>query len=115
MKTTGLPLFDLPDHLQPPLSRHGDPETSQRGAFEIRQSGKLSTQASAVLAAVKRWPGHTSAELADLMHCDRYVASRRCPTLANEGRVRRGPKKRCSMTGMMSFTWWPTAGGGGAK
>ncbi|MDY0355867.1 MAG: helix-turn-helix domain-containing protein [Sedimentisphaerales bacterium] len=108
---TGLPLFDWPTHLQPPLARDTDPVTSQEGAFETRRSGRLASQAQAVLAAVTRWPGCTSAELAQRMGADRYVASRRCPALANEGRVRRGAKKKCPVTGMASFTWWPTSGG----
>jgi len=110
-KATGLPLFDLPMGWQPPLARQRDRETSQEGAYAAVTSGKLARQAEAVAQAVHRWPGRTTAELADLMQCDRYCPSRRCPSLAEAGRIRRGTKRRCTITNMSCFTWWPAPGG----
>ncbi len=111
MKTTGLPLFDLPIGWQPPVARQRDPDTSQKGAYHAVASGKLARQAEVVLRAIHRWPGRTSGELADLMQCDRYTPSRRCPSLADAGKVYRGAKRLCKITGKACITWWPTAGG----
>jgi len=114
MKPTGLPLFDYPYAMQPKLARRGDPDTSQIGALETRVSGQMAKQAQEVLRAIRHWPGSTSAELAHRMKADRYVPSRRCPSLCQEGLVRRGEHKRkCRITGRECYVWFPVHAGQG--
>jgi hypothetical protein len=87
-----------------PRSRRSDPETSHEAADEVRRSGELGRQQLAVLAAVKRWPGLTSLELAARMQVSRYVTARRLPELSPW--VRKGPEFRV-VNGRRHVTWWP--------
>lgn len=50
-----------------PRARRNDPETSHRAAARIKASGALGRQQALVLDYVRRFPGHTSAELARRM------------------------------------------------
>jgi hypothetical protein len=51
-----------------PRSRRTDPETSHEAAGAIKANGRLASHQGIVLAAVRAFPGLTSAELA--MHCE---------------------------------------------
>lgn len=97
---THLPLFAM--------SRRTDPATSAAAAADLHDSGALGRQRAMVLGAVRRWPGSTSAELADRLACDRYCPSRRLPDLERAGLVRRGPARRCSITNRSCITWIAT-------
>lgn len=98
-----------------PRSRATDPDTSHYAAEKVRQTGELGRQQLAVLEAVKRWPGRTSAELGKLIaenaHEDatrwRYTVARRLPELAPV-HVRRMKPRACEATGNPATTWWPT-------
>ena len=83
----------------------------------MKQSGALSHQQQLVLDYVRRYPGHTSAELARLMAKARdddyrlwmnyrHMVARRtselCPLY-----VRRGEARDCEVTGNAAATWWP--------
>lgn len=97
-----------------PRSRASDPETSHQAADKVRRTGELGRQQLAVLEAVKRWPGRTSAELGKLVAEDRqedatrwrYTIARRLPELAPV-HVRRMKPRACEVTGNPAMTWFP--------
>lgn len=74
-------------------ARATDLSTSHEAARYVVQSGLQGNQQAAAASAVKRHPGLTSLEL------------------AGTGRVWRGPKKPCSVSGRSACTWWPVAPG----
>jgi hypothetical protein len=101
-------------HPRNAISRRGGSVTSFEAEETITRNGTRDTQAQRVLQAVRRWPGRTSAELAELISCypyDRYVVARRLPELEFLGLVKKGPSKKCSITGHRSLTWHPTSPG----
>jgi len=101
----------LPLFMRPIPARKTDPFTSQIGAGEAILSGRISKQERAVLAALKQFPGSTSGELAQAMRADRYLPSRRLPSLEGQGYVRRGIlKRRCAVTNMLCIVWFPEKG-----
>lgn len=67
-----------------PVARRDDPATSKMSARKVTRSGERKRQADAVLAAVRRWPDRTSAELAALMGVSRHLPARRLSELADE-------------------------------
>lgn len=100
--------LELSPRPRSPIARRHDPETSKQAAEAVTASGKRDQQAANVLAAVREFPGRTSAEMAHDDVFDRYVAARRLPELERLGLVRRGAPRACSTTGKSATTWWPT-------
>ena len=89
-------------------ARRKDPQTSHEAATKLNRAGKTKAQAEAVLAAVKRFPGHTSSELAGRVGLDRYQVARRLPELRKAGLVSNGQQSRpCEVTGFSAMTWYP--------
>lgn len=97
-----------------PRSSRADPLTSHKAADRVKDSGALAKQQRLVLKAVKRWPGRTSAELAEKMAaCDRKhwpelraAVARRLPELALR-HVKRGKERKCAVSRQVCITWWP--------
>jgi hypothetical protein len=97
-----------------PRARESDPLSSHLAAREVKESGRLGKQQAEVLAAVKRWPGLTSAELASRMAQERgcawfslrHMVARRLPDLEPIFIVK-GKMRRCSMTTHSAVEWWP--------
>lgn len=87
------------------LARSSDPVSSHDAAAEVVESGRHETQCAAVLAAVTRWPGLTSRELAARMGIDRYTVARRLPTLRDRGQVVQRGTRRCSVGRRSAVTW----------
>lgn len=92
-----------------PRARRSDPVTSHEAADAIKASGALGEQQQIVLAAVQRWPGLTSLELAARMQRDRWMVARRLPELSPV-HVRKGEEFR-TVNGRRHCTWWPVAKG----
>lgn len=88
-----------------PAARNSDPVTSHLAAEEITASGVRFSQQRQVAHAVRRHPGHTSQELAELTGLDRYMLARRLPECETAGRVRKGPMRNCSITGRKAHVW----------
>lgn len=92
-----------------PRASRTDPVTSHEAARAIAASGELGRQQREVLAAVKRWPGLTSLELAERMGVDRALTGRRLPELAAEDSgpplVKRGEPRK--VAGRRHVTWFP--------
>lgn len=109
----GVPMFDAlfgnspadPD-VRTPAARSTDPGTSHAAAEAVTKSGVRAHQQRQVLAALREWPGRTSAELASNAGMDRYAVARRlpelCPTFAF-----RGGSRACAVSGRPAVTWWP--------
>ncbi len=97
-------------------SRNTDPDSSHEAADDIRKTGVCAAQCEAVYQAVVKWPGRTSAELAQLMGVSRYLPARRLPELELDGRVRRGAVRACTVSktatgkGRAAVTWWAGEG-----
>lgn len=92
-----------------PRARRTDPVTSHEAAEAIKASGELGRQQQEVLAALRRWPGLTSLELAARMQRDRWTVARRLPELtpiyARRGEVERGEFR--IVNGRRHVCWWP--------
>ena len=85
-----------------PNARHTDPLSSQLAGEAIEASGQASVQRQIALSAVKRHPGHTSRELAELCPLDRYQLARRLPEIAA---LKKGDLRHCTVGGILSVTW----------
>ncbi len=104
------PETDLPLFLQtrPALTRTKDPSSSHRGSLWVQGGGRLGRQEALVLKAVRENPGLTARELARAIDCgDVNIPARRLASLAERGLVKRGPERRCRVTGMTAQTWFP--------
>ena len=95
-------LFDNPPTIR--RYRLSDPDTSKEAALAI--AGVAKTQMDEVVELVRKYPGLTSAELAERGGIDRYVCGRRLPESRTLELVRNGPAKVCSITGKRALTWW---------
>ena len=60
-----------------------------------------------VADTVRRNPGYTSAELANMTGIDRYELARRLPEARTASQVMNGPHRPCSITGRTVQTWFP--------
>lgn len=89
-----------------PLSRHTDPLPSYAAADKVKRTGLGGRQRLQVYHGLRVHQGATSAELAQALGCDRYVPSRRLPELERAGWVCRGRRRRCSVSGIVSETWF---------
>jgi hypothetical protein len=100
-------------------ARRKDGAGSHDAAAKIERSGRALSDAQRVLAAVRRWPGSTSMELAKNAHIDRYICGKRLPELASEAvhLVRKVAfstdaeptlnTTRCAISNVRAFRWWP--------
>lgn len=70
-----------------PRARISDARSSHEAAAEMERTGRAKAQAERVLAAVRRYPGSTSAELAKSAHIERYAVGRRLSELVKQGAV----------------------------
>jgi DNA-binding MarR family transcriptional regulator len=95
-----------------PLSAKGDPATSYVAAEKMQRTGRLAGQRKAVLDALNRHSGSTSAELAEIMAIDRHITARRLPDLEQMGLIRKGPARYCAATRSQCVTWHVIPGGG---
>ena len=77
------------------LARNSDPETSLIAARDMELTA---------LNLVLNNPGWTSAELEKRHGFERGQIGKRLSTLVNNGRVIRGDKRRCEITGKLAFT-----------
>ena len=98
-----------------PIARRTDPETSHLAAAEITGTGKRNKQALQVLELVRKNPGCTSLELASARvqvdsktgpYVDRYQIARRMADLVAQGKVAKGPTRRCKLGNRPAPTWW---------
>jgi hypothetical protein len=88
-----------------PLAHRADPPTSFAAGDRFKKSGRLRGQMLLVLLALRKWPGKTSAELAQLAGLERHAVARRLPNLAERGLAERGPERLCSVCRCLCVTW----------
>lgn len=96
------------DAVRFPRARVSDPTGSHEAAARMERTGKAKAQAEQVLAAFRRFPMATSAELAKLANLDRVMVARRCPELAKVGLLTRyegKDAKPCDVTGIRCVRW----------
>lgn len=108
MKTDQLTLFDHSDLLTA-RARKSDPVTSHEAARNHEASGRADSDRRIILAAVKKFPGHTACELFDLMDQEvkRHNVSRRLSEMRTAGLVRNGEARICTEAGTRQMTWEP--------
>ena len=92
-------------------ARRTDPSTSHDAALDVEVNGHADTHRDLCLAAVRRRPGQTGAEIAVAACLERHEASRRLPELRGVGLVRNGDSRVCVVCGTRQMTWWPTTEG----
>lgn len=88
-------------------ARNTDPHESHIAAEHMNRLGITAHQSRQVLAAVRQWPGSTSAELAQRMGAERVMPARRLSELAEDGHVVKGRSRTCSVNGSTAATWYP--------
>lgn len=93
------------------LARATDADGSHEAAALLVRSGRHAAQKDRTEAAVKRYPGMTSMQLARVTGLDRHMVARRLPDLMKEGRAFRGGKTVCPISNITVCTWWPVAQG----
>mgnify|MGYP003668684449 CR=1 FL=1 len=86
------------------LARNSDPETSLIAARELAATGQLGKMELTALNLVLMSPGSTSAELEKRNGYERGQIGKRLSTLVNSGRIIRGDKRKCNITGKLAFT-----------
>lgn len=91
--------------IQTPASRATDPETSYLAERHVNASGLRSHQQRQAAAAVRCYPGRTSAELAAITGLCRWMLGRRLSEAETAGAVRRGDKRQCSVSHLMAIVW----------
>ena len=94
-------------HVATPAARATDPNASHDAAEHMTATGRRAYQQTVSAAAVLRHPGLTSNELSKRAKLDRYMLARRLPECETGGAVKRGPERRCSVSGRLACTWWP--------
>lgn len=93
--------------VQTPAFRATDPETSELAAIEITASGERKRQQDATAEAVRKHPGKTSHELAQVTGLNRYALARRLPECVTGKEVVKGAARTCAVSGRKAVTWWP--------
>lgn len=97
--------------IQTPAARANDPDTSHLAETHINRSGLRGRQQRQAAAAVRCYPGRTSAELAEITGIDRHRLAKRLPECETAGAVRRGDKRQCSVSHLMAIVWYVGEGG----
>jgi DNA-binding MarR family transcriptional regulator len=88
-----------------PMAHRADPLTSFVAGERFERSGRLRGQMLLVLLALRKWPGKTSAELAQLAGLDHHAVARWLPNLASPGLAERGPERECQVCQAPCITW----------
>lgn len=100
-----------------PRARTSDPATSHEAAAAIESSGLAAMQLDRTADAVTRHPGHTTAELAQLIAATtgedegtvRHWLGRRMSEAARLGRIVGAGRRTCAVTGRTATLWAPVA------
>jgi hypothetical protein len=91
-----------------PLAANADPATSKFAARAHIATGQHGRQCALVLELVRRFPFHTSRELATFAAeegIDRFTIARRLPDLQGDGLVAKSGVRECAVGGKASVTW----------
>ncbi len=106
-------LFDMRDPprpitaTEPPLSHDSDPITSFQAAQEFQRSDKLAKHQQLVLDGVRRCPGGTHSEIAEVIpELDWLQVVRRLSELERAAWIKKGEPRICTVRGSRCVTWW---------
>lgn len=89
-------------------ARTTDPITSHLADAHHTASGAKAYQQRTTTAAVESYPGMTSLELGHKTGQCRFMLARRLPECEEAGTVRRGPARKCAISGRQAVTWFPS-------
>lgn len=97
----------------PPTARRKDPTTSKISAIE-NERGKRESDKHTLLEIIRKNPGHTSSELAEILIARGMPAqkairmpSRRASDLIKDGSVYAGAARKCSVTKRQARPYYP--------
>jgi hypothetical protein len=94
-----------------PRARRDDARSSHDAAARLEQSGADKRQLAQVLAAYRRFPNSTTAEVAKFARLNRPMVARRSPELGKTGDLLRyaptKDTKPCEVTGIRCVRWTP--------
>ena len=91
-----------------PSARNSDPITSHMADKEITLDGTKEKQLKQVYEAVKRFPGCTSREIANMAGLDRHLVGRRLSEHPKIKKLMYGneeAKRKCIFSGRMCCIW----------
>lgn len=91
--------------IETPASRSSDPITSYLAEKHVNCTGLRGRQQRQATAAVKCYPGRTSAELAATTGLCRFMLGRRLSECETAGAVCRGDHRQCTISGRQAVTW----------
>ena len=84
-----------------PRSRRSDPPSSKRAAEHLHRNGGAASQRMVCLELVKKFPGRSSKQLAELSGLDRHMIAKRLPELRDKFNL-----VRVTQTGNEDQKWW---------
>jgi predicted ArsR family transcriptional regulator len=87
----------------PPRARRRDPVTSHLAAEKV--AGRASAHRQMIAAAIRRRPGMTYREIAEVTGLEPVAVGRRLVEVAREGLARSGEAR--TVNGSAMRTWWP--------
>jgi predicted HTH transcriptional regulator len=88
-------------NFEAPRSRRNDPASSRRAAEQLQKSGAADSQRQICFELVKKFPGRSSKELAQLSGLDRHMIAKRLPELRDKFKT-----VRVTQTGKEDQKWW---------
>ena len=86
------------------LAHRNDPETSLEAAKDLYNTGTLGRMDLCALNLVMQWPGKTAAELERQHGYEKGQLATRISTLLTTGKLVRGDKRKCDISGRSAFT-----------
>jgi len=86
------------------LAHRNDPETSLEAAKDLYNTGDLGRMELCALNLVMQWPGKTAAELERQHNFEKGQLAKRISTLLTTGKLVRGDKRKCDISGRSAFT-----------
>lgn len=97
------------------MARQSDPPTSDAAAVEHVASGRAKKNEDRVVWVVREQPGLTATEIEAAQHgypfspLERHEVSRRLSSAEGKGRIKKGPKRKCTIkvNEREMVTWWP--------
>lgn len=92
----------------PQATRKTDPDTSRIAEQRIIESGTAQAHCEIILAALCRYNGSTTAELAEHTPLTEEQVHKRMSGLADGPIkcIKRGKERKCKVKGSLCLTWW---------
>lgn len=91
------------------MTRATDPDTSRLAAHRAVQGKQRLVDK--IGAAVRKWPGRTTSELANKLNIEHHKVHKRMADAERAGLIRRGMSRVCHVKSSMCLTWYPPSEG----